>query len=154
MLPPPIYSSASHMNYHVFNKVQNQAILLAFPGMIASLFLTGILCRFTLAEFGGYAWNWEVCFLFGAIVSATDPVAVVAALEELGAPEKLSSVIDGESLLNDGSAMVAFNIFLELAKGKERGATVSRTRTEQFMCFTCVLCAIIVSQEQPIMLIE
>ncbi len=44
--------------------------------------------------------------MFGAILSATDPVAVVALLQEQGAPEKLSITIDGEALLNDGTALV------------------------------------------------
>jgi hypothetical protein len=51
---------------------------------------------------------WTASFMFGAIVSATDPVAVVAALAALGAPPKLNNMIEGESLLNDGSAVVVF----------------------------------------------
>ena len=50
----------------------------------------------------------------GAILAATDPVAVVSALHELGAPGKLSVLIDGESLLNDGTAMVFFLIFTKV----------------------------------------
>lgn len=50
----------------------------------------------------------------GAILAATDPVAVVSALHELGAPGKLSVLIDGESLLNDGTAMVFFLIFNDM----------------------------------------
>jgi NhaP-type Na+/H+ or K+/H+ antiporter len=52
--------------------------------------------------------GWIAAFMFGAIVSATDPVAVVAALQSLGASPKLSHLIEGESLLNDGSAVVVF----------------------------------------------
>lgn len=50
---------------------------------------------------------------FGSILSATDPVAVAALLEEVGAPPRLKVHIGGESLLNDGAAIVFFGIFVE-----------------------------------------
>lgn len=55
--------------------------------------------------------------MFGAIVSATDPVAVVALLKELGASKTLSMLIEGESLLNDGTAMVVFLIMKDIVTG-------------------------------------
>lgn len=58
--------------------------------------------------------------LLGSILSATDPVAVVAVLKTLGAPKKLASLIEGESLLNDGSAFVLFLIFKDMAAGHEQ----------------------------------
>jgi len=63
-------------------------------------------------RFWSTRWSFNQHLTLGAILAATDPVAVVAALHELGAPKPLSTVIDGESLLNDGSAMVMFLIFL------------------------------------------
>ena len=71
--------------------------------------LTGALYR--------YNWGWDICLLLGSILSATDPVAVVAVLKTLGAPKKLASLVEGESLLNDGSAFVLFLIFKTGAKG-------------------------------------
>lgn len=56
--------------------------------------------------------------MFGAILSATDPVAVVALLKEVGASVRLSTLIEGESLLNDGTAMVIFQVMLELSNGE------------------------------------
>ena len=53
-------------------------------------------------------WPFNTCLLLGAILSATDPVAVVALLKELGAAKTLGTLIEGESLLNDGSAVVLF----------------------------------------------
>ena len=58
--------------------------------------------------------------MFGSIISATDPVAVVALLKQLGASKRLSTMIEGESLLNDGTAMVAFTVFLDIAKGLDK----------------------------------
>lgn len=57
--------------------------------------------------------------MFGAIISATDPVAVVALLKELGASRRLATLIEGESLLNDGTAMVVFQVLLSIVKGEE-----------------------------------
>lgn len=49
-----------------------------------------------------YGWNWSTALLLGGLMSATDPVAVVALLKDLGASKKLSTIIEGESLMNDG----------------------------------------------------
>jgi NhaP-type Na+/H+ or K+/H+ antiporter len=49
-----------------------------------------------------YDWSWSTGLLLGGLLSATDPVAVVALLKELGASKKLSTLIEGESLMNDG----------------------------------------------------
>ena len=54
----------------------------------------------------GFNWGWQWSLITGTILSATDPVAVTAVLHDLGAPEKLATMIEGESLLNDGTAMV------------------------------------------------
>lgn len=49
-----------------------------------------------------FNWNWKMSLLLGGLLSATDPVAVVALLKELGASKKLNTIIEGESLMNDG----------------------------------------------------
>lgn len=64
-----------------------------------------------------YNWSWNLCMVFGSILSATDPVAVVALLKSVGASPKLTILIVGESLLNDGSAMVLFTIFYNAIQG-------------------------------------
>ena len=60
-------------------------------------------------------WSWDLALLLGTITSATDPVAVVAMLRELGAKVSLSTTIEGESLLNDGSAVVLFVVLKGIA---------------------------------------
>jgi sodium/hydrogen exchanger 10/11 len=57
--------------------------------------------------------------LFGAVISATDPVAVVSLLKELGAPKSIGTLIEGESLLNDGTAVVIFFITIEFLTGNK-----------------------------------
>mmetsp|Transcript_36306 Transcript_36306/g.85226 ORF Transcript_36306/g.85226 Transcript_36306/m.85226 type:complete len:1166 (-) Transcript_36306:63-3560(-) len=124
LLPPLIYASAAHMSWHVFRRVSPQAFILAFPGVIIQAYLVAAFFRYVMnygTEEEGGLWDWDVALVFGSIVTATDPVAVVAALHSLGAPEKLADVIDGEALLNDGSAFVMFLIFLENVRSKANG---------------------------------
>ena len=98
---------------------------MAGPIVLASTFLAGLAMRYIL----GYTdapgtpenrkFSLEACIMFGAIIAATDPVAVVALLKELGASKKLATMIEGESLFNDGTAMVLFLIMLEIVEGKD-----------------------------------
>jgi len=59
------------------------------------------------------------CVVFGSIISATDPVAVVALLKELGASKRLATLIEGESLLNDATAVVILMIATKMAEGED-----------------------------------
>ncbi len=93
--------------------------------------MTGLAFIGMVAAFGGPGevleeWNVDAgaflvlaSMLFGAVVSATDPVAVVALLKELGASKKLGTLIEGESLLNDGTAIVAFVLLIGVVTGAE-----------------------------------
>jgi len=112
MLPPLVFESAFAVDPHVFAKIRSTALVMAFPGVILATTLTGFIAR---PLFGSDCWanggkTWFPVWLFGSIVSATDPVAVVAVLKTLGAPSHLRHMIEGESLLNDGSAVVLFLI--------------------------------------------
>eukprot|EP01064_Diplonema_japonicum_P034694 TRINITY_DN7286_c4_g1_i1.p1 TRINITY_DN7286_c4_g1~~TRINITY_DN7286_c4_g1_i1.p1 ORF type:complete len:1361 (+),score=348.89 TRINITY_DN7286_c4_g1_i1:101-4183(+) len=107
-LPILIFESAFATDYHVFTKVRVHCIFLAGPGLIICSFLSACVAKTLFTE---YSWNWVTTLLFGCMLSATDPVAVVALLKELGAAPAISQLIEGESLLNDGTAIVFFNIF-------------------------------------------
>lgn len=112
LLPPLIYNSAASMNYHIWTRIRSQSILLAFPGVLLQIAVVGPILRFLVAYLDNREpWSWDLSFMLASILTATDPVAVVATLHQLGAPEMLSDVIDGESLLNDGSAYVMFLAF-------------------------------------------
>ena len=82
---------------------------MAFPAMVvASLISAAMLYALTPSILPGGGWDFTTCWLAGVINSATDPVAVVALLKELGASKTLGTLIEGESLLNDGSAVVLY----------------------------------------------
>lgn len=65
----------------------------------------------------GGEFSWAECLSFASIISATDPVAVVALLKELGTSKKFNVLLEGESLLNDGTAAVFYIIFSSIYKG-------------------------------------
>ena len=121
-LPTLIYEAAYAIDIHTFKKTSANAFLLAVPGILIALFLTGAFVM--LIKFFGWGfstWGWTMALLFGAVVSATDPVAVVSLLKELGASKKLGTLIEGESLLNDGTAIVLFMVFLAALTGEGAG---------------------------------
>ena len=108
LLPPLLFESAFGVDFHVFVKVAAMAIIMALPGVIVA---TGCTAAVSMLFFSGCCnvGLWE-CVLLGSVLSATDPVAVVGVLNTLGAPAHLKHMIEGESLLNDGSAVVIFLI--------------------------------------------
>lgn len=108
LLPPLLFESAFGVDFHVFVKVAAMAIIMALPGVIIA---TGCTAVVSMLFFSGccHVGLWD-CILLGSVLSATDPVAVVGVLNTLGAPAHLKHMIEGESLLNDGSAVVIFLI--------------------------------------------
>ena len=103
-LPPLIFESAFSIDTHILRKIFWQPFMLATSGMVFSAVLTAAVC----VSFFDYNLSFSEGMLFGAILSATDPVAVVSLMKSLGASERLVTVIEGESLLNDGTAVVLF----------------------------------------------
>jgi NhaP-type Na+/H+ or K+/H+ antiporter len=116
ILPPLLYESACSMSWHVLRKVLPSALLLAVPGVMLN---TGFTSLFVWRAFtvNGERPSYASSVLLSSILSATDPVAVVSALAALGAPQKLSTIVEGESLLNDGSAVVLTYVAMDWVKG-------------------------------------
>ena len=127
-LPILIFESAFAIDYHVFKKVIVGCILLAGPGIMIAALLTGSIAKFLFTE---YEWSWVTALLFGTVMSATDPVAVVALLKELGASAEISTMIEGESLFNDGTAIALFGILKEAVPNGE----ITKTAPEMFIDF-------------------
>ncbi|MCK4630165.1 MAG: cation:proton antiporter [Bacteroidales bacterium] len=112
-LPTLIFEAAFALDVHTFKKSVGNASILAIPGILIAMVLTAALAiGLDLAGIGLAGWGWPIALMFGAVVSATDPVAVVSLLKNLGASKKLGTLIEGESLLNDGTAIVLFMVFL------------------------------------------
>lgn len=112
---------------------------MAGPMLLVSTYLSALMMRYVL----GYTeehrnFNFTAALLYGAIISATDPVAVVALLKELGASKKLSTLIEGESLLNDGTAMVAFFVIMDFVKGDPSNPESLPGASDVFKKFICL----------------
>ena len=107
------------MDVHTFKKSFTNAFILAVPGIIVALVLSaGIIILLKFLGVGLSGWSWLMALLFGAVISATDPVAVVSILKESGASKKLGTLIEGESMLNDGTAIVIFMVLLATITGQ------------------------------------
>jgi len=105
-LPALLFESGININIRHLRENLNPILLLAIIGVVAATAITG------------YAVHWVVglpmmtALLFGALISATDPISVLALFKDLGVSKRLSTIIEGESLFNDGTAVVIFQILL------------------------------------------
>lgn len=105
-LPVLLFEGAYNLPARRLRRNLAPIALLAVPGVLLGTAATGALVHWLLGL------SWPVALLFGAIVSATDPVSVLALFRELGAPRRLSTIVEGESLFNDGTAFALFTILL------------------------------------------
>lgn len=111
-LPILVFESAYHLSVRDLAGNLAPILFLAVAGVLVTAFVSAALISLGL---GGGGFPWIAALLTGAILAATDPVAVVAQLRELGAPRRLTVLLEGESLFNDASAIVLFGVVVELA---------------------------------------
>lgn len=117
-LPGLLFEAGFHIELGEFRR--NQGVILAFavPGVVVSMALTAVVLHPLVVGLGiAPGFGWWPALVFGALIGATDPVAVTALLRTLGAPSRLGLILEGESLLNDGTAIVLFGLMLSLALG-------------------------------------
>ena len=116
-IPTIIFESAYNSDPFTTKKQLGQILLLAGPGVVVGAMLITLGFNYLL----GYSNELSIAggLTFGSIVCATDPVAVVALLKELGTPLRFNMLLEGESLLNDGTAMVFYLVFSSIYKEQE-----------------------------------
>jgi CPA1 family monovalent cation:H+ antiporter len=121
MLSFLLFAGALHTNFEQLKIHRKPIIAFATLGTLTSTFLSGIVVYYAL-QFIGYDIAFIYCLLFGALISPTDPIAVLGIMKKVGAPKKLEIKIVGESLFNDGVGVVIFLTIYQIAKG---GADIS-----------------------------
>ena len=116
MLSFLLFAGALHTNFEQLRVQRWPVFVFATAGVLVSTFLVGTFMYYGLNLFG-LEINFIYCLLFGALISPTDPIAVLGILKQAGAPKKLETKIVGESLFNDGVGVVVFLTIYQIAQG-------------------------------------
>ena len=101
-IPALVFEAALNLNLAALRQVIRPVALLATAGVVISIGVIGALAHFAMGL------SWPGALLLGAILSPTDPIAIVAVVRRSGAPAKLAALLEGESLFNDGTGAAAF----------------------------------------------
>jgi monovalent cation:H+ antiporter, CPA1 family len=124
MLSFMLFAGAIHIDIKVLDKEKIPVIIFSTFGVLISTFIIGILMFFLLQLFG-LSINFIYCLLFGVLISPTDPIAVLGILKNAKIPKSLEMKITGESLFNDGVAVVIFVTIYEITKSGLQDLDVS-----------------------------
>jgi CPA1 family monovalent cation:H+ antiporter len=111
-----LFAGAIHISLHDLRKQRIPVMIFSTVGVIISTIIVGTLMYFTFILLGVQIRFIE-CLVFGALISPTDPIAVIAILKKAGIRKSLEVKVAGESLFNDGVAVVLFAVLLQLAQG-------------------------------------
>jgi CPA1 family monovalent cation:H+ antiporter len=112
-----LFAGALHVELNALYEQKWNVLVFSTVGVILSTISVGTLMYFVL-EWIGFPMGYIYCLLFGALISPTDPVAVMDLLRMAGAPKPVETAIAGESLFNDGIGVVIFTILYGIAMGE------------------------------------
>ncbi len=115
-LPPLVFEAALQIRWKELRKESPVVLLLATVGVCLSWGVTALGMRYLVG------WEWISALLFGILIAATDPVSLIATFKEAGVHGRLRLLVESESLLNDGTAAVAFGVLLVFASGSALSA--------------------------------
>jgi len=118
MLAFLLFASALHFDFQKLREQKRPVLILSTVGVIGSTTIFGLLF-FWASSFLGINIPMIYCFLFGALISPTDPVAVLSILKKSKIPNSLETIIGGESLFNDGVGILLFVTIRELTEDSE-----------------------------------
>lgn len=110
-----LFSGALQIDFKQLSKERTPVLVLATTGVLLSTFIIGTLVYFLLNSFIGIELNYLYCLVFGALISPTDPIAVTKFINRFNLSKDLEIKIKGESLFNDGVAVVLALTLLDIA---------------------------------------
>ena len=122
-LPLLIFEAAFKIDMDLLLKNGIVILFFAIPVMLLSTFAAAIMIYYGIGHPTGFPWI--AALITGALLAATDPVAVLEVMRRLGVPERLCILLDGEALFNDATAIVTFSIFLYIAQHPLENITVT-----------------------------
>jgi len=105
VLPPLLYSSAYYTSLRDLRQNARPISLLAIGLVVATTFAVAVVAHSMIDSF-----SWSAAFVLGAVVSPTDPLAATKIAHRLGVPRRVVAIIEGESLVNDGTALVLYKV--------------------------------------------
>ena len=109
-LPPLLFQAGLHMDLDLLRRKAIPVTTLAIPGVVLSMLVTGFAISFFLPDNAVGSGVWMAALLFGAMMAPTDPISVLATFKRAKAPEALRTLVEGESVFNDGTGVVLFLI--------------------------------------------
>lgn len=115
-----LFAGAMHTNFDQLKVQRLPVLVFSTIGVLMSTFLVGTIVYFVFPLIG-HSPKYIHCLLFGALISPTDPIAVLGILKKAGVPKKLETKIVGESLFNDGVGVVVFLTIFSIAFGGHHG---------------------------------
>ena len=124
MLSLLLFASALHVDVSLLKRYRWQVARLAFLGTLVSTLIVGFVLYWAL-PLVGMPLSLGYCLVFGALISPTDPIAVIGILKSAGAPDNVGLVVSGESLFNDGVGVVMFSLLLGIAASGSSPSAVS-----------------------------
>jgi CPA1 family monovalent cation:H+ antiporter len=119
-----LFAGAIHIHLEDLKEQRMPIVVFSTVSVVISTFVVGFL-TFHLLPLFGMPVPFIQCLVFGALISPTDPIAVLGILKQAGVPKSLEMKIAGESLFNDGMAVVIFIVMLALARGEEVNTSFS-----------------------------
>jgi len=113
-----LFAGAIHIHLEDLKEQRIPVMVFSTVSVVISTFVIGFM-MYEILPWLGLGIPFIQCLVFGALISPTDPIAVLGILKQAGVPKSLETKIAGESLFNDGMAVVVFIIMLALARGEE-----------------------------------
>ena len=116
LLPPLIFEAALQMHWNELRSDAGVIVLMATLGIILAASVTAVGLHYIAA------WPWEISLPLALLISATDPVSVIATFKEAGVTGRLRLLVESESLLNDGTVAVLYGVALSIIAGSDVSA--------------------------------